>query len=153
MTVELREIEPRDQAALETFFVENNRPEITETFHPFPLDAANAERIAVALRRDRYFAAFIEDTIVGLGMLRGWDEGFEVPSFGVVVDYRAQGQGHGRALTAHALRLARELGSERVRLTVHPSNARAVALYESLGFRETGRNANGYGVMTAELHE
>ena len=106
----IRDITPDDEAALAAFFAENNRPEMTATFFAFPLDAATARRIAREPRRDRYFAVWDVGAIVGLGMLRGWDEGFAVPSFGVLVDHRAQGRGHGRALTAHALAVAREEG-------------------------------------------
>jgi ribosomal protein S18 acetylase RimI-like enzyme len=73
-------------------------------------------------------------------MLRGWDEGFDVPSFGVLVDHRTQGQGLGRRMTEFAIAEARRLGSRRVRLTVNESNQAAVHLYRSLGFEEVSRS-------------
>jgi ribosomal protein S18 acetylase RimI-like enzyme len=147
----IREILAEDAAALATFFSENNRPEITSTFYPFPLDEENARRIATVPRRDRYFAAWEGKAIVGLGMLRGWDEGFAVPSFGVVVDHRAQGRGFGRALSEHALAVAREAGCERVRLTVHANREPVVRLYERAGFRRADELPDGRLVMIAEL--
>ena len=56
----------------------------------------------------------------------------------------AQGQGHGRRLLEHLLKLARWQRSERVFLEVRPSNPHAVALYESVGFNEVGRRPNYY---------
>ena len=147
----IREIAAADEAALAAFFVENNRDEVTATFHPFPLDAASAQRICVQPRRDRYFAFVKDDAVLGLAMLRGWDEGYPVPSFGIFVDHREHGQGIGRLLTEHALTLARELGCTRVRLTVHGSNLRAIQLYERAGFCASETLADGRLVMFAEL--
>jgi ribosomal protein S18 acetylase RimI-like enzyme len=146
----IREIAIIDEAALAAFFEENNRPEVTDHFHPFPLDAANAHRICAEPRRDRYFAAWDYDAIAGLAMLRGWDEGYDVPSFGIVVDHRRHGKGYGKALTQYALTLARELGCARVRLTVHADNPRAVTLYERTGFKTAETLADGRLVMFAE---
>jgi len=146
----IREVTVNDEAALAAFFEENNRPEVTTQFHPFPLDATTAHRLCVERRRDRYFAAWDAHAIVGLAMLRGWDEGYEIPSFGILVDHRHHGRGHGRALTTHALALARELRAPRVRLTVHADNLRAVTLYERSGFRTTEALPDGRLLMFAE---
>lgn len=146
----IREIAISDEAALAAFFEENNRPPVTDHFHPFPLQAESAHRICAEPRRDRYFAAWDYNSIVGLAMLRGWDEGYEIPSFGIIVDHRHHGQGHGRALTAYALELARALRSSRVRLTVHADNDRAVSLYERAGFHRAETLPDGRLVMFAE---
>jgi ribosomal protein S18 acetylase RimI-like enzyme len=39
--------------------------------------------------------------IVGYGMLRGWDEGYSVPSLGILVRAEACGQGIGKLLMEH----------------------------------------------------
>ena len=147
----IREITADDEAALAAFFAENDRPVVTATFHPFPLDAASARRIASEPRRDRYFAFWENEAVAGLGMLRGWDEGFADPSYGVVVDHRAQGRGLGRALTAHALAVAREEGCARVRLTVHADCTRTVQIYERAGFQRADALPDGRLVMFAAL--
>jgi ribosomal protein S18 acetylase RimI-like enzyme len=53
----------------------------------------------------------------------------------LMVDPSAQGQGLGRRLARAVLAHARRSGAARVTLLVAASNARAVDLYESLGFR------------------
>ena len=75
-----------------------------------------------------------------MSMLRGFDEGFEVPSFGIFVDHRHHGQGIGRRLTAWTVEEARRRGYPSVRLSVYASNARALGLYRSLGFEEQQRD-------------
>jgi len=53
----------------------------------------------------------------------------------VVVDGSARGSGAGLALTAEALRLAREAGARTVDLTSRPSRQAAGRLYERAGFQ------------------
>jgi len=137
--IEVREIAPRDASALAAFFRRNDVPEVTTGFDPFPLTAEEAERIASEPRKDRYYAAFLDDRIVGMAMLRGWDEGYEVPSFGVVVDHRYQRCGIGGVLTDHAIAQAKELGCPRVRLSVYGRNEQAQRMYGVRGFVETSR--------------
>ena len=55
-----------------------------------------------------------------------------------------QGQGLGRRLLQHLLKLARGYGARMALLEVRPSNTAAVALYESMDFSEVGRRRNYY---------
>lgn len=56
----------------------------------------------------------------------------------VLVAAGARGRGVGRALVEALLREARDLGADRLRLTVSETNAAARAVYERLGFTDTG---------------
>jgi ribosomal-protein-alanine N-acetyltransferase len=62
----------------------------------------------------------------------------------VCVAPEEQHRGHGRRIVLRLLDLARWHHAERVFLEVRPSNLRAIALYESLGFNEIGRRPNYY---------
>jgi ribosomal protein S18 acetylase RimI-like enzyme len=55
--------------------------------------------------------------------------------YGLVVDERLRGRGHGRAAMLAALDIVAGRGEREVSLEVLPDNAPAVALYRSLGFR------------------
>ena len=57
--------------------------------------------------------------------------------------------GIGRALAESCIELARQAGYRQLELEVVADNHRAVALYESLGFREFGRNPKGFLSRTA----
>lgn len=103
-------------------------------FHPFPLDAGSARSIVSANGRDRYLIAVEGSSVLALGMLRGWDEGYDTPSLGIAVSPRTQGRGLGRVLMLHLHEEARRAGSRQIRLTVDRANVRAVALYRSLGY-------------------
>jgi glycosyltransferase involved in cell wall biosynthesis/GNAT superfamily N-acetyltransferase len=135
----LRPLEKGDEKALTRFFVRNRGPAITATFDPFPLTAEAAREITCEPHRDRYYGAFLGDRVVGMAMLRGWDEGYEVPSFGVVVDADFHGRGFGGRLTDFAIGEAERLASPGIRLSVYASNPVAHQMYLHRGFGEVER--------------
>ena len=147
----IRNLTPNDEGALAIFFIEHNLPSVTRDFHPFPLDASAAKLICNKTGYDRYFAFFDCNSVLGLAMLRGWDEGYVVPSFGILVHRLHHGKGIGGALIAHTLVIAKELHAPRIRLTVNADNARAIRLYEKADFHITETLADGRLVMFAEI--
>jgi ribosomal-protein-alanine N-acetyltransferase len=77
-----------------------------------------------------------------------------ITTIAVKPEYRRRG--HARALIGSAL--AAYPDASHVHLEVRPTNAAALALYESLGFRKTGRRPRYYGdedalLMTLTLDE
>lgn len=121
---------------LSAFFVANDVPETTRLFHPFPLTEATARRLASAGGGDHFFATRLDGRIVAFSMLRGFDEGFDIPSFGILVDRHHRGCGIGRAVTEAAAAAAVRLGCDRIRLTVEPENTTARRLYADVGFED-----------------
>lgn len=134
-------VEAKHAGALIELFERNSTPVVTSLFDPFPLTDQEARRIALKPRQDEYYVAARVDQLVGLSMLRGFDEGYQTPSFGIFVDHEAHGQGVGRALTAWTLEAARRRGCPSVRLSVYSTNSVALGLYNSLGFVEQERHA------------
>jgi len=126
-----------DAAPLEAFFeVLAADPETARFFHPHPLTAEFAHELCrrQSFARDRFYVARYRGQMAGYLMLRGWEEGFAVPSFGGCVHPAFRGRGLGQALLAHAIREARALAAPRLRLTVYKANARAVHVYRKFGF-------------------
>lgn len=80
----------------------------------------------------------VDGEVVAFGMLRGWHEGYETPSLGIVVRPDREGRGYGRAMMVALEGLARERGATRIRLRVHPDNVRARRLYAGQGYRDAG---------------
>jgi ribosomal-protein-alanine N-acetyltransferase len=77
-----------------------------------------------------------------------------ITTIAVRPEYRRRG--HARALIGAAL--AAFPDASHVHLEVRPTNVKAIALYESLGFKETGRRPRYYGdedavLMTLNLDE
>ena len=115
-------------------------------FHPHPLtpEAARAicrRRDTVATNTADEFHVAIDGSggdgpgvIVAYGLLRGWAEGFAVPSLGIAVHPAHRGRGIARSLMHHLHDVAAGRGAERVRLKVYRHNTAALRLYESLGY-------------------
>lgn len=73
--------------------------------------------------------------------------------FGVSVDRAYWGLGIGRALTEACIECAEAAGYAQLELSVVAENAHAIALYESLGFTEYGRNPMGFRSRTGGWQE
>jgi GNAT superfamily N-acetyltransferase len=132
-------VEPRHTRLLCQLFEDNARTSVADTFDPFPLSAEHATRIAREARKDLYYIAVACGRPVAMAMLRGFDEGYEIPSFGIFVDRQHHGQGIGRLLTERTIAEAQRIGCEAVRLSVYADNPMAVRMYRSLGFVEQSR--------------
>ncbi len=64
--------------------------------------------------------------------------------FGISVDQDYWNLGIGRALTKSCIECAKAAGYSQLELDVVAENDNAIALYESLGFAEYGRNPKGF---------
>ncbi len=108
-----------------------------EFFHPHAFDAETASGIAARSEtgHDEYWLAMSGADIVAYGMLRGWDEGYDVPSLGLAVAPAYRSRGFARAMMHHLHGRAKERGASRIRLKVDRRNLSAQRLYESLGYR------------------
>ena len=73
-----------------------------------------------------------------------WVLGNEGHITNVAVDPDYQGQGMGRKLMEKLVEAVKPLGVDSMTLEVRPSNTRALALYEKLGFKSVGRRPKYY---------
>ena len=64
--------------------------------------------------------------------------------FGISIEREFWGLGIGRVLTEACVDCARRAGYAQLELSVVADNARAIALYQSVGFAEYGRNPRGF---------
>jgi len=103
-------------------------------FHPHPFTKEALDEIARREGKDYYCVLVDDDQVRGYGMLRGWDEGYEVPSLGIAVHPALQGKGLGKAIMQHLHDEARRRGSAKIRLRVRQGNDRAIGLYRELGY-------------------
>ncbi|WP_289023771.1 GNAT family N-acetyltransferase [Desulfobacter postgatei] len=108
-------------------------------FHPHPFDKKTAENVSRYMGLDLYFVQTMDKKICGYGMLRGWDEGYTVPSLGIIIhpDYRSRKLGEKFMEFLHEQ--ARKKGADRILLKVYPENLSAIALYQKMGYVFSGR--------------
>lgn len=103
-------------------------------FHPFPL---NDETITKILGADKDIYHFIKDgnKVIGMFMLRGWDEGYRIPSFGMIVHPEYRGKGLGTFMLKEAIDICKKLKCQKIRLTVDRDNKIAINMYKRIGFK------------------
>ncbi len=141
-----------EDAAELAALLQGQRLEYLAHFHPFGFDTATIRTKLEAARRDRYWALRSDGRLAGFFMLRGFDEGYARPAFGVFVGEEFAGRGLGRLALEESLRWCRENGCEAVMLKVSPDNPRAKALYAANGFVEIGQcERTGHTMMEARL--
>ena len=80
----------------------------------------------------------------GIGAVDAKEKVRHRAEFGISVDCAYWGLGIGRALTRACIECARRAGYAQLELDVVAENATAIALYESEGFVEYGRNPRGF---------
>lgn len=105
-----------------------------EFFHPHPLTRLEAGRRCSYQGLDLYYAATCSGEVAGYGLLRGWDQGYAVPSLGIAVSPFYRGRGLARPFMVFLHAAARLRGAQSIRLTVYDSNTRAKELYRGLGY-------------------
>lgn len=109
-------------------------------FRPFEFEVETVSRLVRDAQRDRWFIIeVVRDGAaaapVGFYMLRGIDEGFADPMYGIFIAEEFSGLGLARLSLAHAESMCRLNGWPNLLLKVDPANTRAFSLYEASGFR------------------
>jgi ribosomal-protein-alanine N-acetyltransferase len=122
-----------------------------EYFHPHPFTHDALEKITQTVRRDLYYILAEGEDVLGYGMLRGWDEGYEIPSLGIAIHPGARNAGLGKFFMQFLSAAAKRRGATRVRLRVKSGNTRAVKLYEDLGY-DLRPEKDGYLVGFLDLN-
>lgn len=121
-------------------------------FNPHQVTEKEISELAERSGRDLYYLLVGRERIFGYGLLRGWDEDYEVPSLGIVIDPSVRGNGLGVFLMHFLHAVALQRGSKKVRLRVHIENERAVRFYKKLGYNfESVKSADQYLVGYKQL--
>jgi ribosomal-protein-alanine N-acetyltransferase len=132
--IEIQAVRPAHAEPLARFFEVLKAYEIDKKFHPHPFTSEAARDRANYSGKDLYFVVLEGNNVMGYGMLRGWDEGYEIPSLGIAIHPDMQGQGLGRLLMDFLRIAALRRGAKKIRLRVYRNNKAAVHLYHSLGY-------------------
>ena len=91
--------------------------------------------------------AVVDGRIVGTAGLESLGKKDKVrhrAEFGISIEREYWGLGIGRALLAACIECAKRAGYAQLELDVVGENARAIRLYQSMGFTEYGRNPRGF---------
>jgi RimJ/RimL family protein N-acetyltransferase len=118
-------------------------PEYARFFYAFDFGEEEIARVLAVRKRDVYSGMFWRGELAGFFMLRGWDAGYEVPSFGVLIDVKHRGRAFMRIALDVAKLICRLSGAPRLMAKIHPDNvsprgARRLGLVQTGVETETG---------------
>ena len=135
--IEIKEL-PSEQAVTLSKLILSTRYEYTKYFIPFSFEEDSLKEIINDAINDKYFGIFVDDELVGFYMLRGFDEGYEVPSYGVWISDKFSKLGLSKLTLQHAIAFCKLNGLKKIMLKVHPENTIAKNIYENFGFKQEG---------------
>ncbi len=113
-------------------------PEYSKYFVPFNFNFESIKNILGNIEKDIFWGLFLDNKIVGFYMLRGFDQGFEIPSYGVWISKNFSGKGLSKLTLQHAITFCKINNINEIMLKVHPKNIAAKNLYENFGFKPAG---------------
>ncbi|MFK2879003.1 GNAT family N-acetyltransferase [Rhodanobacter hydrolyticus] len=122
-------LRPGGEVALARFFADLEVAGDDVFFHPHAGDVATLRAIAERPGKDLYVVFLEEGNVRAYGLLRGWNEGYDVPSLGVAVHPNVRTCGFGRLMMEYLEAMARYRGAPAIRLRVRKDNVRAIAMY------------------------
>lgn len=132
--MELMKMSPEWVIPLKNFLDEIDGRGETRFFSPHAADEEALRLLAAQPSQDLYLLLINDRKVFGYGLLRGWDEGYSVPSLGIALHPLVRGTGFATALMKFLHAEARCRGARKVRLRVHLDNAKAISLYAHLGY-------------------
>ncbi|HEY0098343.1 MAG TPA: GNAT family N-acetyltransferase [Pyrinomonadaceae bacterium] len=116
-------------------------PAYVRFFTPFNFDLPSVATLLAEQGTDVFMGMYWQDRLIGFFMLRGWNSGYKIPAYGVLIDEKYSGYG----LTRLSLKLAKSICKlrhvPRIMLKVNADNIIAKRLFEESGFTQTGVDA------------
>lgn len=136
----IRPLDVADAATLSTW-LRTQPPAYARFFHPFGYDENSVAGALAGQGQDVFTGLFWNGQIVGFFMLRGWNEGYEVPAFGILIDEQYRGCGLEMAALDTAKVICRLRKVPRLMIKMHPDNISAKGVARKTGFTQTGVEA------------
>lgn len=132
----------------------NAPPSYSQYFTPFSFDVETLTDLLTKKRLDLYFAIVQCKSVAGFYMLRGFDQGYAIPAYGVWIAPAFSGCGLALMTLNHAVVTCQAVGCREIMLKVHPNNLHAKAIYEKYGFKQVNSDAqNGHIVYKLLLEQ
>jgi RimJ/RimL family protein N-acetyltransferase len=135
--IEIKKINPDFADTLSTLLQSSDK-EYSKYFIPFPFEKKSIKKILSVSVKNSYFGVFVDNVLVGFYMLRGFDEGYKIPSYGVWISEKFSGLGISKLTLQHAIAYCKINKIKKLMLKVHPENSIAKNIYEHFGFRMEG---------------
>jgi [ribosomal protein S18]-alanine N-acetyltransferase len=132
--IEFRQFSPVWKSALAVFLRTLEKNGDAQYFHPHQFSDDALDKLCRYQGKDLYYVVVEANNVLAYGLLRGWDEGYVIPSLGIAIHPELRGLGLSKAFMHFLHIAARRKGALQIRLKVYPDNIRAIRLYKSLGY-------------------
>jgi ribosomal-protein-alanine N-acetyltransferase len=121
--------------------------EYSKHFTPFAFDRLAVSKVLSQAQQDRYYGIIIAGKIAGFFMLRGFDQGYKVPAYGVWIAPQHTGKGLAELTLKYAVAVCRASSIDKLMLKVHPDNIVAKGIYERNGFAAAGTDEKNGNII------
>jgi ribosomal protein S18 acetylase RimI-like enzyme len=142
--LEIVKLSSKMEQALASFFIDVSKDDYSRYYYPFDLTSETAKKLCALSGKDLHYVLINNETILGHGMLRGWDEGYDVPSLGIVIHPDVANRGLGSLFVGFLHSAAWRRGCSKVRLSVHKDNIAALSIYKKLGYVFVPKNEDEF---------
>ena len=132
--VRFAQLSSHHQASLAALFEALDENGDGTHFFPHPLTATEADRLCNRAGLDEYIVLVEDGVVIGYGMLRGWDDGFDVPSLGFATHPGHRRKGVADAIMRELIQRAKARGALKLRLTVDANRHHVIDLISRHGF-------------------
>lgn len=124
-----------------------NSPKYQQYFYPFSFDEVEITTILENVKMDKYWGIWEDNILVAFFMLRGFDEGYDIPSYGVCVNEKYSGNGLLKLSLQFVIAWCKLNSVNTLMLKVHPENMVAKKTYEDFGFKSIGIDQKNNNVI------
>ncbi len=142
----IRTLRPEDAPELSAMLLAQP-PRYARFFYPFGYDEATLAELLRDCEKDVFAGMSWDDNLVGFFMLRGWDAGYDVPAYGLIIDRDHRGYGLEMVSLEAAKVICNLRGATRIMLKMHPDNFSAKGIARKIGFVQTGVEADSGNVI------
>lgn len=120
-------------------------------FSPFAFEINTISKLLLNADKDQIYGIELNDKtstrIIGFYMLRGLDEGYADPMYGVFISEEFSSMGIAKLTLSHAEIFCKMNSFHKLLLKVDTENKRAKSLYCSLGFKTTKKLSDNILLM------
>ncbi|NWG29550.1 MAG: GNAT family N-acetyltransferase [Ignavibacteriaceae bacterium] len=150
-SLEIKELISDHASVLSRKLREENRNYI-QHFIPFDFSETTIKDILNKKKADKFFGLFLNKELIGFYMLRGFDQGYDIPSYGVWISSNYANKGLSKLTLYHAFSVCKLNNIKTLMLKVHPENTIAKEVYEKFGFIKVGIDEkNGHLIYHKKL--
>lgn len=154
MYVSFKKLVLKDAESLYQLLIKSTEDYI-RYFSPFTFEIDTISKLLLNAEKDQIYGVELNDgistRIIGFYMLRGLDEGYVDPMYGVFISQEFSSMGIAKLTLSHAEVFCKMNNFSRLLLKVYVKNEKAKNLYSFLGFKTSIKLSNDILLMEKEF--